>query len=58
MDQLVTPEIARITLAFLSRADLKGAEMPQFLKIVRVLEIIANENGLPAPITPQTVAQP
>jgi hypothetical protein len=46
----MSPEIARAALAFLSRAQLQGAEVPAFVQVVRELEAIV----IPAPV----VAQP
>jgi hypothetical protein len=37
----MTPELARIALAFLARCELRGHEAAQFLSAARALEIIA-----------------
>lgn len=46
----MSPEIARVSIAFLARAQLVGAEVPTFLEVVRALEAIAT--------TDQAAAQP
>lgn len=45
----MSPEIARAALAFLSRAQLMGAEVPAFLQVVRALEAITVPDPAVAP---------
>jgi hypothetical protein len=42
------PDLAKAVLQLLMRVDLKGAEAPNFMKVVSALEALAN----PAPLPP------
>ena len=44
----MTPELAKAALVFLSRADMKGAEVDAFMQICRALHELAN----PEPAAP------
>ncbi len=39
----MTPEIARNALLFLTRADLKGSEVPAYMEVFTKLQTIASE---------------
>lgn len=53
----MTPEVAKAALIFLSRTDLKGAEVQAFVQVCQVLETLANPAPMPDnPITVDHVA--
>lgn len=43
----MTPELIRVALQFLARVDLKGAEAPAFMAVIKALEDLANSPAKP-----------
>ncbi len=43
------PELAKVAIAFLERAQLQGAEVPAFMAVMKALQELANPPQLPAP---------